>query len=112
MARTTLTLNTASSFINTCTMTAASSDGNKFYNDGHVLIYATSTGSASTITVTTPMTVATLAIADVTVALGASSAQWFGPLPPVVFNQVATDAGMVYLDATNSSDVKFACIQV
>lgn len=62
-------------------------------NDGRVVLEAQNVdaGSAHTVTVTTPGSVAGLAIADLEVSVPASSTRWIGPFPTTVFNQTGTD---------------------
>ncbi len=76
--------------------------GLKFQNDGRTFILIKNTrAGAMVVTVTTPQTVAGLAVAELTKTLSNQDDRTLmGPFPTETFNQQSgADAGMVYIDA-------------
>lgn len=114
MAMTALTVQPLASHSLEPVYTAANADGHKFYNDGHTLLHVKNTNAAPvTVTIATPGTVDGLAIADWTVSVDATTGDtMIGLLPPAVYNQTGTDAGMVYVTFSAVTNVTVAAVQL
>jgi len=88
----------------------ASADGNKFTNDGRIILRVfNDNGSAITVTVQTPGMVDGLSIADRTVSVANGDTKYIGPFPPGIYNQ---SDGMVYVDFSAVTDVTVAALRV
>ena len=79
-------------------------------NDGRIVLEAGNVGADDAIvTITTPGTVAGLAIADLAVTVPAAGTRWIGPFPTTVFNQPGTDE--IFVDVTDA-DLRFRCYKI
>jgi hypothetical protein len=95
-------------------MTAAVAGGHQFVNDGHTLVYLLNTNAASrTITIATATTVDGLAVADVSIVLGAGNVTPVRVLtarfPRSVYNQAD---GKVLIDYSATAGVSVAAIKI
>lgn len=85
-------------------------NGNDFLNvDERTYIHVKTGGSATVLTVPTPITIDGLAVADLSVSIGTSSERIIGPFPQQYYNQ--TD-GKVYLDWSVGTSVTVAVIRL
>ena len=111
MARTTLTSQQISRTGLTPSYAAVDQpNGNEFLNvDERTYIHVKTAGSATVLTVPTPITIDGLAVADLSVSIGTSSERIIGPFPLQYYNQ--TD-GKVYLDWTVGTSVTIAVIRL
>lgn len=111
MARGTLTVQECSLSGITPSYTAASADGDKFTNDGYVMLHVKNGNGAATrtVTVVTPATKGGLAIADAQVTVAISGEKMIGPFRADLFNQ--TD-GTVHVDYDDEADVTIAAVKV
>lgn len=92
------------------TLAAAHVDGNKFPNDGRIILHVVNGNVADrTVTIQTPGTVDGLAIAERTIVVTAAEARFIGPFPPGIYNQ---SDGMVYVDFSAITDVTVAVLRV
>ena len=95
----------------TPTYNSASANNNTFANDGHTIIEVKNTsGSPINVTIETPGTVDGNAVADLVVAVPATSGdKIIGPFPPSIYNQTG---GVIYLDWSATTNVTVAVIRV
>ena len=93
---------------------ADQTDGHKFLNNGRIFIHVVNGATAANITVTTPYTRDGLALDDLVVNVPVSEDRMIGPFKPSTYNQPAghTDAGHVYVDVDDDSNVTLAVIQL
>lgn len=78
------------------------------FNNGQIIIECQNTiAGARTVTVVTPGTVDSLAIADYVATLPNSSFNMIGPFPPGIYN--ATDGTVTVTASGSAGDVKFRC---
>lgn len=82
---------------------AAASGGDKFLNDGRIVIYVKSTNATThTITITTPASLlGSIAIADVTFTVAQNEEKIIGPFPPRYFNDGQGYCNLTYSGVTN-----------
>ena len=113
MARTLITANTPTTSglqVHTGVDIAADvANGNEFDNSGNVfLLVRNSDASAHTLTLNTPLAVDGTALPVRTVSITASSARWFGPFSPEIYNQTN---GRVAIDS-DSALLFFQCLRI
>jgi hypothetical protein len=78
-------------------------------NDGRVVLEVENTHAtlARTVTIVTPQTVGAQSVSDNAVSIPALSKKIIGPLPPRTYNQQSgADAGKVYIDVAENTDLK------
>lgn len=82
---------------------AAGGSGDAFQNTGDQYVEVVNGGAVqTTVTVVTPATVGGMAIADLTVTVGAGARKKIGPFPPAVFNDAN---GQVSVTCSPTTDV-------
>lgn len=105
MARTTLSVESISRDGLDPTYTAAIADGHAFAHGGDVFIHVKNDDASSkTITIPTPQTVNSLAVADLTVDVPAAGERMIGPFPKATFAQT-DDNDLVYIDYSATTSV-------
>lgn len=79
-------------------------NGNQFANDGMCFLYVKNgSGSSINVTISTPGNVDGLAVADLVVAVPATTGErMIGPFPPGIYNQ---SDGNVYVDYSSGTSV-------
>ena len=79
---------------------AAHTDGDMFPNSGSEILYIKNGGGGTVVvTIISPKTVDSLAVADLTVSIATGVDKMIGKLTPDTFNQPSgADAGKVYVD--------------
>ena len=91
---------------------AVVADGHMFVNDGRTFLFLIGGTANCEITIQTPQTVDSLAIAELVfdIPLGATEYRIMGPFPPSVYNQ---SNGKVYIDweVANIANVKVAVVR-
>jgi hypothetical protein len=90
--------------------TAANVDGHSIENNGLVALHIKTVATPCTVTIQTPGTVDGQAIADRTVALGASAERIIGPFPPRQYNQPTGDG--VWVDFSAVTAVTVAALRL
>jgi len=79
------------------TYVAAAASGDEFVNTGDEFVHLKNGDSGShTVTIATPATVDTLAVADRTVVVPASEDRMFGPFPSSTYNDGANKVQLTY----------------
>jgi len=89
---------------------AANVDGHSIQNDGRTALHVKTGATPCTVTFQTPGTVDGLAVADRTVALGATEERIIGPFPPTQYNQPTGDG--VYVDFSAVTSVTVAALRL
>lgn len=89
---------------------AANVDGHSIQNNGHTVLHVKTAGTACTVTIQTPGTVDGMAVADRTVALGATAERIIGPFPPSDYNQPTGEG--VYVDFSAVTAVTVAALRL
>ncbi len=85
---------------------ATASVGDSFPNTGKVMLHVKNAGSETVLTIQTPGLVDTLAVAERTVTIAATTGEkLIGPFPTSQYNQTN---GRVYLDWSSVTSVTFA----
>lgn len=115
MARVLVAAQTASPDGVALTLTAPTADGDKF-EAGRVLLYVDNTegDEAVVVTVTTPATFQGRTVADAGGTVASGAFELFGPFPRALFARPDTgsDAGLVYVDYDQVTDVTRGLIAV
>jgi hypothetical protein len=88
---------------------AANVAGHSIENNGRVVLHVKTAGTPCTVTIQTPGTVDGMAVADRTVALGATAERFIGPFPPD-YDQPTGDG--VYVDFSAVTAVTVAALRV
>lgn len=110
MARTALTVNQISRAGVALGPAAANVDGHSLaYSENLILYVANGGGSPITVTIQTPGTVDSLAIADKTVTVPAGSNRLMGPFPKAHYRQAD---GTVYVDFSDVTSVTAAAFYI
>jgi hypothetical protein len=89
---------------------AANVDGHSIQNNGRTVLHVKTAGTPCTVTIQTPGTVDGMAVADRTVALGATAERIIGPFPPGDYDQ---PGGLgVYVDFSAVTAVTVAALRL
>lgn len=93
-------------------LTAASSTGDSFPNDGNTFLVVKNGGaSAITVTIATPAKVWGIDIAELSISVGAGATMFIGPFPEPVFNDANGRVNVSYSAVTSVSVGAFALIR-
>ncbi len=78
---------------------AADAQGHYMDNDGRTFLVINNANAGTVVvTVQTPRTVDGLAVAELTLSMGAGTRWILGPFPTATFNQSGSDRGRIYID--------------
>jgi len=88
--------------------TSGTTDGHMFRNLGQEFVEVENTDTAAhTVTFPTPAVQHGLAVADLSISVGAGDVVRIGPFPLGTFNQSGADGGMVYIDYEGGAESTF-----
>jgi hypothetical protein len=91
--------------------TAANVDGHAIQNDGRTVLYVKTVGGAGcTVTILTPGTIDSLAVADRAVVIGTPAERVIGPFPPMYYDQPGGQE--VHVDFTAVAGVTVAALRI